>query len=375
MRGCAGGWQAVMARPSTGTSSRTMSPAPRRHVTASTARPPPSPNSAGGGQLSSRLTASRRSRRPPRRRRQSRSGAGRAARQSCPAGRAGALPRLCRLPCRRARPGLGQRDRSARCWPSRLASRGRGMLRCSTSPFVTATGRRLPRWHGTGRGSFRPAGGASPETGRRGPRAFAATPPPRPSQELTCGSTRSSLSRCSRGRQMKAAIRTRGATTGGNGRKPSSRSRLPRLSPLAPPSARRSAADVMAFIDQALAGRTERAGHRWFTYDPSYRAWAGLAAEAVIDAGAPAAVLDQLADAAQQLLRDGAPELWLELADTLARSGGLRCPRCRPVRPRCTWRPDWHLPRAGPARPHRACRRHRRHRRARARQGAVRPGR
>ena len=80
-----------------------------------------------------------------------------------------------------------------------------------------------------------------------------------------------------------------------------------------------SVGDVVAFIDQGVGGRTHRAGHRWFTYDTSYRAWAGLAAEAAIDVDAPVAVLDQLANAAPQLLHDGAPELWLELADTLAR--------------------------------------------------------
>ena len=77
----------------------------------------------------------------------------------------------------------------------------------------------------------------------------------------------------------------------------------------------------MTFIDESLVGRIDSAGHRWFTYDTSYRAWAGLITEAAIDAGAPVAVFDRLADAAPQLLRDGAPELWLELADTLARRG------------------------------------------------------
>ena len=75
------------------------------------------------------------------------------------------------------------------------------------------------------------------------------------------------------------------------------------------------------FVDQGLAGRADRAGYRWFTYDTSYRAWAVLCAEAAIDAGAPAELLDQLADAAPQLLRDAAPELWLELAETFTRHG------------------------------------------------------
>ncbi len=79
--------------------------------------------------------------------------------------------------------------------------------------------------------------------------------------------------------------------------------------------------EVVAFIDQGLAERADRAAHRWFTYDRSYRAWAVLTAQAVIDTGAPAAVLDQLAEAAPRMLRDGAPELWLDLAATLIRRG------------------------------------------------------
>ena len=82
-----------------------------------------------------------------------------------------------------------------------------------------------------------------------------------------------------------------------------------------------SADEVVVFIDKGLADRADRAGHRWFTYDASYRAWAGLAAEAAIEVRAPVRVLDRLADSAQQLLRDGAPELWLELAETLTRGG------------------------------------------------------
>jgi hypothetical protein len=79
--------------------------------------------------------------------------------------------------------------------------------------------------------------------------------------------------------------------------------------------------DVEALIDQGLADRTKRAEHRWFTYDRSYRTWATLVAEAAIDTHAPAAVLDRLADTAPRLVRDGAPELWLELAETFIRHG------------------------------------------------------
>jgi hypothetical protein len=79
--------------------------------------------------------------------------------------------------------------------------------------------------------------------------------------------------------------------------------------------------EVTAFAGQGLAERTDRAAHRWFTYDRSYRAWAVLTAEAVIYAGAPAAVLGDLAEAAPRMLRDGAPEMWLDLAATLIRGG------------------------------------------------------
>ncbi|MFF4812792.1 hypothetical protein ACFY03_31725 [Micromonospora chersina] len=72
---------------------------------------------------------------------------------------------------------------------------------------------------------------------------------------------------------------------------------------------------VAAEIDGVLAVRLKAAGHRWFKYDTSFRAWAALAAEAVADSGAPVDVLDRLADAAPKLLRDGAPELWLDLAE------------------------------------------------------------
>ncbi|MFI5851535.1 hypothetical protein ACIA7R_27510 [Micromonospora chalcea] len=75
---------------------------------------------------------------------------------------------------------------------------------------------------------------------------------------------------------------------------------------------------VVAEIDSVLVMRLDAAGHRWFKYDLSYSAWAPLAAEAAADAGAPADVLDRLADSAPKLLRDGAPELWLDLAEVLA---------------------------------------------------------
>jgi hypothetical protein len=79
------------------------------------------------------------------------------------------------------------------------------------------------------------------------------------------------------------------------------------------------AGEVNAFAANGIAERVEKAGHRWFTFDSSYRAWAALVADAAIDAAAAPEVIDQLAAAAPTLLRDGASALWLDLAAGLAR--------------------------------------------------------
>lgn len=75
--------------------------------------------------------------------------------------------------------------------------------------------------------------------------------------------------------------------------------------------------EMAAFVNGKLAGRTEKAQHRWFTYDRSYRAWATLTTEAVIDTAAAPELIDHIADAAPALIRDGAPDLWLDLAASL----------------------------------------------------------
>ncbi|MGO1053077.1 hypothetical protein [Crossiella sp. CA198] len=80
--------------------------------------------------------------------------------------------------------------------------------------------------------------------------------------------------------------------------------------------------DVFAHVRDGLATRNATAAHRWFKYDRSFRAWAALAAEAVADAGSPDHLLDSLADAASDLLRDGAPGLWLDLAEMLVARPG-----------------------------------------------------
>ncbi|MFE1863727.1 AAA family ATPase [Streptomyces anandii] len=77
------------------------------------------------------------------------------------------------------------------------------------------------------------------------------------------------------------------------------------------------AAEILAFCDQGIAARMERATHRWFTYDRSYPAWASLVASAALDTGAAPEAVDRLAGAAETIRRDGAPELWMELTALL----------------------------------------------------------
>jgi len=79
--------------------------------------------------------------------------------------------------------------------------------------------------------------------------------------------------------------------------------------------------DVVAFVEAGLASRTGRAQHRWFTYDLSYRVWATLTAQAIVEAHAPAALIDRLANVAPTLLREGAPGMWLDIAEWLTSRG------------------------------------------------------
>ncbi|MEY9842674.1 AAA family ATPase [Streptacidiphilus sp. EB103A] len=79
--------------------------------------------------------------------------------------------------------------------------------------------------------------------------------------------------------------------------------------------------DVQAFCTAGLQTRTSQTKYRWFTYDREFRAWATLVASAAVQTSAPAGIVDQLADAAGVLLRDGAPTLWLDLAELLAGRG------------------------------------------------------
>ncbi|MET8538738.1 ATP-binding protein [Streptomyces sp. NPDC005065] len=75
--------------------------------------------------------------------------------------------------------------------------------------------------------------------------------------------------------------------------------------------------EVLAFCDRGIARRMERATHRWFTYDRSYAVWASLVAAAALDTEAAEEVVDRLAAAAESVRRDGAPELWMQLAALL----------------------------------------------------------
>lgn len=82
-----------------------------------------------------------------------------------------------------------------------------------------------------------------------------------------------------------------------------------------------NADELATFMTHGLAGRLEKAGHRWFTYDRSYRAWGAIVAEAAVDVGALPEVLNQLVEQAPKLVRDGAPDSWLDLAAVLVRRG------------------------------------------------------
>jgi hypothetical protein len=78
-------------------------------------------------------------------------------------------------------------------------------------------------------------------------------------------------------------------------------------------------ADVSEFCERAFVGHAERRRYRWFAFDRSYRPWATLVTKAAVDTNAPPELLDQLADSAPELIRDGSPELWLDMADVLSR--------------------------------------------------------
>jgi hypothetical protein len=75
--------------------------------------------------------------------------------------------------------------------------------------------------------------------------------------------------------------------------------------------------EVLTFCDRGIAARMERATHRWFTYDRSYPAWASLVASAALDTQVAQEAVARLAGAAEAIRRDGAPELWMELAALL----------------------------------------------------------
>ena len=166
----------------------------------------------------------------------------------------------------------------------------------------------------------------------------------------------------------------RGDTTGSNGQRSSSRSRLPLCSLYALRPGPPGPQDVGAFIDRGLAVRAQRAGYRWFTHDPSYRAWAVLAAEAAADAGSSPGPCPAC--------RCGSSSY----SGTAHQSSGWTSPSCsvaaaamprggRPVQPcrrRC---PHGDLPGPGPARYHRAGREHSCGNRTWPRQGTVRTGR
>ncbi|MEU5874264.1 ATP-binding protein [Glycomyces sp. NPDC047369] len=79
--------------------------------------------------------------------------------------------------------------------------------------------------------------------------------------------------------------------------------------------------DAEALINQQLDDWQEKASHRWYRPDFRFRAWATLAADVLLEIGANPARVDDLADAGVQVLRDGSPWLWLDLAGILTARG------------------------------------------------------
>jgi hypothetical protein len=77
--------------------------------------------------------------------------------------------------------------------------------------------------------------------------------------------------------------------------------------------------DVSEFCRPTFVRHAERRKYRWFTIDRSYRSWAALVTKAAIDTDAPPELLDQLADSAPERIRNGSPDLWLDMADALSR--------------------------------------------------------
>lgn len=79
--------------------------------------------------------------------------------------------------------------------------------------------------------------------------------------------------------------------------------------------------DLPGIVEEELRGRGQAAVHRWFRVDSTYRAWAALAAETILDSSGDPGRLGELADWAPALLRNQAPWLWLDLAAALTARG------------------------------------------------------
>ncbi|GAA2275452.1 hypothetical protein GCM10009853_031970 [Glycomyces scopariae] len=79
--------------------------------------------------------------------------------------------------------------------------------------------------------------------------------------------------------------------------------------------------DAETLINQQLEDWRETASHRWYRPDHRFRAWATLAADILLEVGANPARIDDLAEAGIQVLRDGSPWLWLDLAAILTVRG------------------------------------------------------
>ncbi|MFB7829366.1 NACHT domain-containing protein [Streptomyces hydrogenans] len=77
---------------------------------------------------------------------------------------------------------------------------------------------------------------------------------------------------------------------------------------------------LLPTIGEELRRQDDKAVHRWFRGATTYRAWALLAAEAILAAGVHTSdpgLLRGLADRGPALISDQAPQLWLDLASAL----------------------------------------------------------
>ncbi len=76
--------------------------------------------------------------------------------------------------------------------------------------------------------------------------------------------------------------------------------------------------DVEGPIRRDLERRTDRSDHRWFKFDGSFSLWAERVCDVLVRCeGDAEPLLEEIADAASRIRRDGAPWLWIKLGEKL----------------------------------------------------------